>query len=72
MRINELPTELRMQHITIDVEEWFHIIGVKIPDVSEWDELAPTVKNNTRKILKILKDTSNVATFFFLGWVAKK
>jgi len=72
VNISVLPPEFRKQHITIDVEEWFHIIGVKIPDVSEWDELTPTVENNTRKILKILKDTSNVATFFFLGWVAKK
>jgi len=72
VRINELPTELRMQHITIDVEEWFHIIGVKIPEVSEWDNLTPTVEKNTRTIMRILEDTNNKATFFFLGWIARK
>jgi len=72
VNISVLPPEFRKQHITIDVEEWFHIIGVRIPDVSEWDNLTPTVEKNTRNILKILEDTSNIATFFFLGWVAKK
>lgn len=72
MEIKVLPKEFRKQHITIDVEEWFHILGVKIPDVSEWDNLEPTVEKNTHTILEILEKTNNKATFFFLGWVAKR
>jgi len=67
-----LPPEFRKKHITIDVEEWFHIIGVEIPDVSEWETLTQTVVKNTRIILRMLEDTDNKATFFFLGWVARK
>jgi len=72
LKIEVLPKEYRKHHITVDVEEWFHIIGVKIPLIETWDSLEPTVERNTYKILDVLEQYNQKATFFFLGWVAKK
>lgn len=61
--------------LTFDVEDWFQVENFKsyIP-FSDWDRCDLRVWKNTLKILDLL-DTSPVkpkATFFILGWVAKK
>jgi len=58
--------------MTIDVEDWFHICGVKdlIPEVS-WLQLESRVSINTMKILDILSRKGVKATFFVLGFVAE-
>ncbi|TET82299.1 MAG: DUF3473 domain-containing protein [Desulfobacteraceae bacterium] len=58
--------------LTIDVEDWFHICGVKelIPEVS-WLQLESRVSINTMKILDILSRKGVKATFFVLGFVAE-
>ena len=59
--------------LTIDVEDWFHILGFKGElDISQWDKLESRVYINTRKILQILSEYDVHATFFILGWVAEK
>ena len=56
--------------LTIDVEDWFHICGVKdqIPK-SSWPYLESRVTQNTHKILAILSEKGVKATFFVLGFV---
>ena len=58
--------------LTIDVEDWFHICGVKelIPEVI-WSQLESRVSINTMKILDILSRKGVKATFFVLGFVAE-
>ncbi len=58
--------------LTIDVEDWFHICGVRhlIPEDS-WPRLESRVRSNTLRILDILARRSVKASFFILGFVAE-
>lgn len=58
--------------ITIDVEDWFHILNANIPKKKDWETLPSIVEKGTYKILEILEKSNNKATFFVLGWVAEK
>ncbi len=59
--------------LSIDVEEWFHILNLPTtPEPARWNELTPTVEPNTERLLEILADTGVRATFFVLGWVARR
>jgi len=59
--------------LTFDIEEWFHLVGVKaMDDRSRWDDLEPTVEPLTDRILALLDDCETKATFFVLGWVAQR
>ncbi len=56
--------------ITIDVEDWFHVCGLKTRPLvppSKW-----RVLHNTEKILSLLSSHGVKATFFVLGSVAEK
>jgi polysaccharide deacetylase family protein (PEP-CTERM system associated) len=59
--------------LTIDVEDYFHVSAFERhirPD--EWDHFPSRVMDNTHKILDILDEFDVKATFFILGWVAKR
>ena len=58
--------------LTIDVEDWFHILELpsEIP-VKDWIELENRVVNNTLSLLNLLRRYNAKATFFVLGWVAQ-
>jgi polysaccharide deacetylase family protein (PEP-CTERM system associated) len=58
----------------IDLEEWFHICGVRTPydDPSSWDEALPFVESDTQVILDLLADAGAKATFLTVGWIADK
>jgi len=59
--------------LTVDVEEWFHVCGHPVYDVPErWDSFASRVVPSTERILGLLDRTSSHATFFVLGWVARR
>jgi polysaccharide deacetylase family protein (PEP-CTERM system associated) len=58
--------------ITIDVEDWFHVLNTKIPNYNEWGSLPSIVEEGTYKILDILDETNSKSTFFVLGWIAEK
>lgn len=64
-----------MQNIlTIDVEDWFHILGMDgvAPSVEEWGTLESRVETNTRRFMDILDGTGTSATFFCLGWIGER
>ena len=63
---------IKVNILTIDVEDWFHILNANIPDINKWDELPSIVTEGVLKILDILDEYENKATFFVLGWIAKK
>jgi polysaccharide deacetylase family protein (PEP-CTERM system associated) len=59
--------------LTVDVEEWFHVCGHPVYDVPErWESFASRVVPATERVLDLLGKTSSRATFFVLGWVARR
>jgi polysaccharide deacetylase family protein (PEP-CTERM system associated) len=59
--------------ITIDVEDWFHIMEVKgTPGLSEWEHIPSRIENNFLELLRILENAKVKSTCFALGWVADR
>jgi len=59
--------------MTIDVEEWFHILDVEgAHSRAEWPGLEMRVVANTRRVLDLLDEAGTRATCFVVGWVAAR
>ena len=62
-----------MNILTFDVEEWFHLLdNDSTRTEKEWDKYPVRIYENVERILRILEETGTKATFFIIGWVAKK
>lgn len=62
-----------LNSLTIDVEEYFHPTEVRrFVDPQEWTGLPSRVEQQTERILELLRGKNTKATFFVLGWVAKR
>ena len=62
-----------MNILTFDTEEWFHLLdNDSTKSEYQWDNFEVRIYRNVDKILQILDDTDTKATFFVIGWVAKK
>ena len=62
-----------MRILTFDIEEWFHILDHdSVSNPASWDEYESRLNENVEKILYLLDDTNQKATFFVLGWIAEK
>lgn len=60
-------------YLTIDVEDYFQVSAFEpLVPKENWREYPSRVVDNTRRILDILEQKSIKATFFILGWTAKK
>ncbi|MGE0581088.1 MAG: XrtA system polysaccharide deacetylase [Steroidobacteraceae bacterium] len=58
---------------SIDVEDYFHVEALASTiDRSRWDALEYRAEANTRRMLDLLAQEKVRATFFILGWVAKR
>lgn len=58
---------------SIDVEDYFHVEALSSAiDRSQWDTLEYRAEANTQRVLAILAEEGIRATFFILGWVAKR
>jgi polysaccharide deacetylase family protein (PEP-CTERM system associated) len=59
--------------LSIDVEDWFHVGAFEeVIDRDDWDGLTTRVERNVDAILEMLDQAEIKATFFTLGWVAKR
>jgi polysaccharide deacetylase family protein (PEP-CTERM system associated) len=59
--------------LTIDVEEIFQVHALSdAVKVEDWDGFASSVESNTSVILELLKENDTKATFFCLGWIARR
>lgn len=59
--------------MTIDVEDWFHILEVEGGYTREdWPGLEARVEANTEVLLQLLSNSGATATFFVVGWVAAR
>lgn len=59
--------------VTVDVEDWFHILDVPgAPAAGDWERLPSRVEHNFSRLLDLLSEGRAQATCFFLGWVAER
>ena len=59
--------------LTFDIEDWFHTHQNRHQYSGHiWDRLPPKIVPNTNRILDMLDRHELKATFFILGWVAKR
>lgn len=59
--------------MTVDVEDYFHVAALaeSIPR-ERWDDMEYRVEDSTRRLLRLFDEVGVAATFFVLGWVARR
>lgn len=63
----------RLNAMTVDVEDYFHVSAFdSVIKPIEWENITPRVGDNTHKLIDLFNEHDVKATFFTLGWVAKK
>jgi polysaccharide deacetylase family protein (PEP-CTERM system associated) len=59
--------------LSVDVEDWFQVGAFEgVIDRGSWDSLSMRVERNCEMILDMFAEADVLATFFTLGWVAKR
>lgn len=59
--------------MTVDVEDYFHVAALaKSIDKSQWNDMEYRVEGSTRRLLDLFDEQGIHATFFVLGWVARR
>lgn len=59
--------------LSVDVEDWFQVGAFEnVIKREDWDDLALRVEDNVARILDLFGEAGVSATFFTLGWVAKR
>ncbi len=59
--------------LSVDVEDWFQVGAFEnVIERDDWDSLASRVEDNVLRILDLFDAADVKATFFTLGWVAKR
>lgn len=59
--------------MTIDVEDWFHILDSPAsPTIETWNSLESRIEPNVELMLDIFEQTGTRATLFWLGWIAER
>lgn len=62
-----------MKILTFDIEEWFHILDNDATRTErEWQNYESRIHANMDKIFELLQATGQQATFFCLGWIARR
>ena len=62
-----------MNILTFDIEEWFHILDNNSTKTEvDWAKYPSRIHENMERIFQLLEETNQQATFFCLGWVARK
>jgi polysaccharide deacetylase family protein (PEP-CTERM system associated) len=58
---------------SVDVEDWFHILDTpRAPGAAEWESLPAEIDRHLPRVLELLSNADRRATFFFLGWIARR
>lgn len=62
-----------MNILTFDIEEWFHILdNDSTKNEKDWINYESRIHKNMDRIYEILESSDCNASFFVLGWIAKK
>lgn len=78
MDVNEIREDASHPHsvthaLSVDVEDYFHVAALSsVISVEDWDRMPSRVVRNTQRLLRLFNRTGHQATFFVLGWVAKR
>lgn len=67
-------TQPRPRHaLTIDLEDYFHTeVASQGVSFTNWDHQPSRIEASTHRLLELLDQNQTQATFFVLGWVAKR
>jgi polysaccharide deacetylase family protein (PEP-CTERM system associated) len=57
----------QMNILQIDVEDWYQDL-----DMHAWGQCEDRIVQSTNRVLEVLRQTSNHATFFMLGYIAER
>jgi polysaccharide deacetylase family protein (PEP-CTERM system associated) len=59
--------------LSVDVEDWFQVGAFEnVIERGDWDSLKTRVEDNVYRILDLFAEADVSATFFTLGWVARR
>jgi polysaccharide deacetylase family protein (PEP-CTERM system associated) len=59
--------------LSVDVEDWFQVGAFeKVIDRGEWDSIKTRVEDNVYRVIDLFAEADVSATFFTLGWVARR
>ena len=61
-----------MNILTFDIEEWFHILDQSTKTELSWNNYEVRIHKNMDYIFEFLISNKLNATFFIVGWIAKK
>src|SRR5690606_17642356 len=62
-----------MNILTFDIEDWFHLLDVKATQhEADWLKYPSRIHQNMDTIFRILETKNQKATFFCMGWIARK
>ncbi len=69
-----MPTELSPNILTVDVEDWFHILEADgaAPGRDAWPGLESRVESSCGRLLDCFAAARAHATFFVVGWIAAR
>lgn len=72
MKQTKAKQKERINAMTVDVEDYFHVSAFdSVIDPNEWSNITPRVGDNTHRLIDLFNENNVKATFFTLGWVAK-
>ena len=59
--------------LSFDIEDWFHMVEIdSVDDPARWDSFPSIVERETEWLLDTLEGRGVTATFFVLGWIARR
>lgn len=68
-----LPNGWLHSCLTVDVEDWYHILdSPATPTLASWPLLESRIERNFEALLELLDAHRVKATFFWLGWLARR
>lgn len=71
--LKDRPNGKLLSCMTIDVEDWFHILdSPAVPTIEHWPHLESRIERNLENLLVLLDSLSAKVTFFWLGWLAER
>ena len=73
MTVEENQASQIINYLTIDVEDYYQVSAFEdVVAVEDWEQCESRVERNTNTILDLLDEFNTKATFFIVGWVAKR
>jgi polysaccharide deacetylase family protein (PEP-CTERM system associated) len=73
LKFRDKPNIRKPLCLTIDVEDWFHILeSPAVPSIEHWSRLESRIERNLEKLLNLLDPFSVKCTLFWLGWLAER